>query len=133
MSTKLTALAFLETLGVSALAVIAPIHAVMLMVVFLPVADMVTGILASRKSGQKISSAGLRRTVAKITVYEIAILLAFGLQQTGLDGGLPLAKLCASMVALTELKSVFENIDVVVGKPVFGELIDRLRGQVHKK
>ena len=57
---------FITGLLVSTVAVFAPIKAVILVTGILIFADLFTGIMAARKKGEKITSAGLRRTTSPI-------------------------------------------------------------------
>jgi hypothetical protein len=85
----------------------------------LSLVDLVTGILASRKSGIPITSNGLKRTVLKVAIYEVAVLCAF-LVGTYLTGPMvPILNICSSLIGLTELKSVLENLDIINGGSFF--------------
>lgn len=117
---------YLEALLISAAAIFAPIEASLIAMMALTVSDMITGILAARKQALPITSAGLRRTVSKIFVYESAVLMAYVAQKYLLSEILPLSKLCTGLIAVVELKSLFENLDIIYGQPLFKALIDKI-------
>lgn len=117
---------WLMGLLVSTLAVFAPIKALLLVTGLLIFSDLISGILSARKKGQKISSAGLRRTVTKVMVYNAAIMLGFVTETYMLDGFLPLSKIAAGLISVVEMKSILENLDTINGNPIFKTLIDKL-------
>jgi phage-related holin len=103
----------------------APIHTLMLVVVALVILDLITGMMAAHKKQEKISSAGIRRTVSKFLVFEVAILAGFLIQYI-LKDLIPIANLVAGVIALTEGKSLFENLNVIYGQDLFTKVITNL-------
>lgn len=85
---------------------IAPVKAALIAVLALTALDLVTGLLAANKRGEKITSSGLKRTVVKIMVYELVVLLGF-ITETYLTGlWVPLTKILGGYIGIVELKSV---------------------------
>ena len=117
---------YVTGLLLSTLAVFAPIKALILVTGILIFSDLISGILAARKKGQKISSAGMRRTVTKVAVYNAAIMLGFLTETYMLDGFLPLSKIAAGLISVVEFKSILENLDTINGNPIFKSLIEKL-------
>ena len=117
---------FLTGLLVSTVAVFAPAKAIILVTLVLIMSDLVTGILAARKRGEQIKSAGLRRTATKLFVYEAAILLGFLVETFMIDGFIPVSKMAAGVISLIEMKSILENLDAINGSPIFQSLIKQL-------
>jgi hypothetical protein len=113
-------------ISLSALAVFAPIKALFLVTGILILSDLFTGILAARKRGQKISSAAMRRTITKVFVYQCAIGIGFLIETYMLDGFVPVSKIAAGLISLVEGKSIFENLDVINGHPIFKTLVEKL-------
>ena len=111
---------------VSTLDVFAPIKAVILVTGLLIFADLVTGILAARKKGQKITSAGIRSTVTKVFVYNAAIMLGFLAETYMLDGFIPISKIASGLIAVVEMASLLENLNTINGSPIFKSLIEKL-------
>jgi len=107
------------------LSVFAPAKSMILSGLSLVLIDLMTGILASRKQGIKITSSGLQRTIVKLAVYEIAIMLAF-LVQHYMVAEIPVANIVSSFVGITELKSCLENIDILSGGDFLKSIIERL-------
>jgi predicted membrane-bound spermidine synthase len=103
-------------LVISALAVFAPIHGLMLAVGFLIVFDTITGVIAAYRSGQEIRSSGFSRVIVKLFVYQGLIMSGFLMETLILpELGLPIVKLLAGVIGLTEFKSLIENIEKITG------------------
>ena len=117
---------FLKKLLLAGFAVLAPIHAVMVVVGILIVFDTITGIWAALKSGQTFSSAALRRSVSKAVVYQIAIISAFIVEKYLLQDILPASKLVAGLIGVVELTSVLENLNKIYGSDIFKSIITKL-------
>ena len=117
---------WLEALGLSVLAIFAPIKAVMFATGFMILADFVTGMWAAKKRGEKITSKGFSRTLAKIFLYEAALAVSFIVHQYLTGDALPADKLVAALVGLTELKSILENLDSINGTSTFKLIVDKI-------
>lgn len=107
----------------SALAALAPIHAVIITVGVLVFSDLATGIFAAVKRGERITSAALGRTVSKMAVYQCSVVSAYLVEHYMIDGALPAAKLVAGLVGVVELTSILENSEKVLGVPIFATVI----------
>lgn len=116
----------LEGLALSVLAVFAPIQGIIITTLILILSDLITGILAALKKKQTITSAGLRRTVTKLAIYLSAVCLGYLVEFYMISGLLPVSKIVAALIGLTEAKSIFENLDVLNGNPIFKSLIEKL-------
>lgn len=113
-------------------AIFAPIKAVIIVTGVLVVADLITGLIAAHKRGEKINSAGLRRTVTKTTVYLSAVCLGFLVEKFMIDSILPISKLISGIIGVVELKSLMENLNVIYGSDIFKSIIEKL-GSVNDK
>lgn len=114
---------------VAILSVFAPAQELLIATGVLVIADMVTGILAARKLGQPITSAGLRRTVSKMLVYQLAVGSAFLVQHYMAGDAVPISNIVSSAIGLTELKSIIENVDKIRGSSILKDLLSRLGSQ----
>ena len=117
---------WLEALVVGVWAIFAPIHAAIIVSGVFIVADMITGIMAARKRGEKVTSAGLRRTLTKFFVYEIALVLAFLGQKYLLDDIFPACQVVSGMIGVVELKSIFENMNALSGTDLLKIVLEKL-------
>lgn len=119
----------LTTLALSVVAVFAPLKTVMLALLFLVGSDVVTGIWAAVVTNQPLTSRRLARTVVKTFVYLTTICVVHVANKFLLSAGdfsLPLDTLIVSFIALTELKSILENLQKIQKQPLLQFLIDRL-------
>jgi uncharacterized membrane protein len=91
-----------------------PIKHFLIFTIFVVFADTVTGIIAAKKRGEKITSKGLYRTSQKVVVYFCGIMIFHGASVTF---GLPsqIVYSVSFLIAFTELYSVSENIKSITG------------------
>lgn len=116
----------LKAWSLALIAVFAPAQAMIFTSMALVLIDLVTGVWAAKKRGEIITSSGLSRTVAKLLVYESAILLAF-VTQTYLTGNtIPVANIVAGFVGITELLSCLENLNGISGTDLLKSLLEKL-------
>lgn len=123
---------WLQKILLASVAALAPIQAVMLSVGFLIFADLVTGIWAALKRGEKVSSAAMRRTVSKMVVYQLAVIGAFVLETHLLGGLLPATKIVAGVIGLVEFKSMLENSGAIVGGDIFKIILAKIGSENDK-
>lgn len=121
-----------QSLAIATLAVFAPIKAALATVLVLIIFDLISGIAAAIKKKEKIRSSGLRRTLTKLIVYELSMMLGFLAETYLLYGEIPIVKLVAGLIATTELLSILENCDVLLGQSVFKAIINRLGSESKK-
>lgn len=107
-------------------AILAPIQAVIISVGTLVALDMITGIWAAYKLKQPIKSSGLRRTVSKFLIYQIAIITGFIVEQYLIGGAMPITKMLGGLIGVVELKSILENANIINGTDLFKMIIERL-------
>lgn len=117
---------YLKTFLISVILVFLPIKATLITVMVLTMADLASGIAAARKQRKRITSAGLKRTIIKTTVYEAVVMLGFLTEQYMTGDAVPVVKVLAGFIGLTELKSVMENIEVISGMSIIKLLIKKL-------
>jgi len=117
---------FFEGLLIATIALIAPIKAALLTVFALLILDLVTGVAAAIKLKDPITSRKLKRSVGKFFLYEIGIIAAHIVQQYLIKDSIPALNLMTSLIGVTELKSILENMDRIYGQPLFKALIEKL-------
>lgn len=118
---------WLQTTAVIIVAFFAPIHQLLGLTLVLVVSDMVLGVYAAVKRGETISSKKLRRTLSKILGYEVGIILGF-IIESKFGFGIPLVKIVASVIGLTETKSIAENLSTITGADFLKIITDKLQG-----
>jgi phage-related holin len=88
--------------------------------------DTITGLLAAMKQNQKITSRGIWRTLEKIVIAGIAIMLAYGFELLFVPD-LPLTKGVAMIISFAELKSNMENYQKITGVDVSSVWMQRIK------
>lgn len=105
-------------------AFLAPISTVIFAVLFLIFVDLITGILASIKEKATITSSAMSRTIAKVFVYCTTIIVTYVVHKYLLVGfDFPIESIVSGFIALTEMKSILENLDRISNHSVLKDLI----------
>jgi phage-related holin len=115
----------------SLLAILAPIKATLLVVGFLIIVDLITGILKAKKEKKDISSARLRDSISKMLIYHTAVISGY-VVQTWMLPEIAIVKIVSGLIGAVELKSIYENLNVLHGSDIFKVLLDKL-GSINKK
>lgn len=110
----------LSNLVVAVMAVLAPIQSIMIVVAILIGADFITGIMKAYRLKEAITSRALARSIYKMCFYQLAVLSAFLLETYLIPDVLPVTKLVAGVIGLTEFLSVLENTQKVTGVDLKG-------------
>ena len=91
-----------------------------------------TGRMAAKHRGEAIKSSGYRQSVKKYVLYMLGILISeLFIRVFSLP--IPLTYMVAGVVALTEIKSIFENIETVTGVDLWGYVGERLTRLILRK
>ena len=112
--------------------VLAPIKAVMITVGVLVFADLIFGIWAARKRGEKITSARMSHSIQKALVYQGAVITGFLVEKYLMDGLLPVCKIVAGLIGSVEMKSLLESANDILGQPVFKALNSTLKPKIEE-
>lgn len=104
-----------KTLVLSVVAVLAPIKALLYTISLLILADTITGIMAAYKRGEEINSKGFKKTITKLFLYNLMVVLAFLMEKYIFESLIPFVKIGAAAIAITEFKSVIENFESITG------------------
>ncbi len=102
-----------------------PVQNAIIATVVIVFLDLVLGVSASLKEGYRISSRSLRRTVSKILVYEITIILAYVIEAYMID--YPLLKAATGLIGIVEGKSCLENLYRLTKVDVLKMIIDKFQ------
>jgi phage-related holin len=125
---------FLKNVGLMLISFLAPITSAILAVYFLIFVDLVTGLWASIKEKQPITSSALSRTIGKILIYSTTIVVSFVVHKYLLGGfELPIEALVSGFIAITETKSIFENLNRLSNNKALGDLILILSNERQKR
>jgi len=109
------------------LAYFEPTKIALLTVAGLCFSDMILGMIASVKRGEKLSSKRARDTVNKMASYGIAILVSFVIEKELLNNDFPAMKIGLVTISLWELWSMDENFQSINGFSLFKPLINVLK------
>ncbi|WP_299223495.1 phage holin family protein [uncultured Psychroserpens sp.] len=108
------------------LALLSPVNAVIVTMIFLIIVDFITGAYASFKNHVTIRSSRIGHTISKFFIYNLVILAAFFLEEH-IVNEVPFLKIIAGFIAITEIKSILENYNVIYGKNPFKALVNLIK------
>ncbi len=120
---------FLAGLCSWAMGFIMPVGHFILFAIILVLADFVTGVRAAKHRGEALRSRGFKRSIEKISLFIIAILLAHGLDVvffTSSGVSVRTTYVVAGLICVTEFKSNMENISQVTGAPLWAKVSEYL-------
>jgi len=100
--------------GFWASAMVAPVAPILWTMVFLIVVDFITGVVAAIRAKESVQSKKLFNTVSKFFIYNLVILSAHFIELHVIPD-LPMLKIVGGFIAITELKSIFENFNKIYG------------------
>ena len=89
--------------------------------------EFITGIFKAAKLKQELTSRQMSHTIIKLVLYNIAIITAYILQSLFDVDFIPIARIVAVSIGLTELKSVLENINAVTGIDLWKFILNYLK------
>ena len=119
---------------IMALSILAPIKSAVFSVYFLIFTDLITGLWAAIKEKQTVTSSKLSRTISKILVYSTTIIVAFIVHKYLLtDFELPIVSIVSGFIAITEVKSILENLNRISSHKVIKDLILILSNERNKR
>ena len=104
---------------------VADIEAALLAILFLILADTFTGIWSSVKKNQYISSRRAGRILSKLILYPLAVIVS-KVTQEYLSPEIPWVQVTAGIIAVVEIKSIFENMSTVLGFDLWARVKDAL-------
>lgn len=100
-----------------------PVRSFLLLTLLLVFFDMIAGMIAANQRGEQITSKAMRRTITKSISYFLVILGAQGFVKVfGVTDYLVFAM--SFLIAITEFKSIVENVESITGASLWGKIIE---------
>lgn len=116
----------LKLILMAAWAGLIPVHSAIITALSLPAVDLVLALTAAKRAGVPVTSSGIKRSVAKVVMYEAGIILAFVVESFLLGGYVPVTRMVTGLIGMTELKSCLEHLDDLGGNKLFATIITKL-------
>jgi phage-related holin len=101
-----------------------PVHSMVFVMISMVLADFVTGIWKSLKSGERISSKRMAETIEKMALYIIGIVASFVLEKLIDIEGLRIVWVFVTIIVTREYLSVLENIETITKTKIL-EIVSR--------
>jgi len=90
-------------------------HVLVLVIIF----DFITGILASKKRKEPILSRKMSRSIYKLLLYSLFLLVLYSLEVVLFGRLVPITKVGFGLILLAETKSGAENMDTIFNTNIF--------------
>jgi hypothetical protein len=127
-------ISLLNTIVASVIGVIAPLKAIVLIIVAAVFIDFGLAIYHALKKGIPITSRKMYQTIPKLLIYISVILIVYYSNIYIFEVPMDLHKIVGGFILLTEFKSIDENINLILGFSLFSQLTDFLsRGKNSSK
>ena len=126
-STSVSSTSFFNKVMIVFISYFTPIAGMVHVMLIFLLLDTISGIWASLKSGEKLESNKLRRSVYKFLWYTIAVMASWMMEKTFKMSWSNLAGIIAGFICFVELKSIFENITKITNEPVFMRILNIFR------
>jgi len=110
----------------SVLAFLMELRPFLILLFFLIIVDLITGMYASAHKKEKISSRGIYRTIEKILVQSSVVLATEGIKLVLLHG-FPLTFIVVFIIAVAEFKSIIENAETILHIEIWTFIKDKLK------
>jgi phage-related holin len=118
---------FITKVTLLIVAFLAPIQGLLTVLAVLIFLDLLTGVLASVKQKQSLTSAKLSRTITKTMMYLFTIVLVHMIaKHVLLKDDLPLTAMVSSFIILTEFQSILENLNRITKQNFITILINHV-------
>lgn len=125
---KLAAMAFFKVAIATSIAYVAPAHDLLIGMGVLIFIDLLTGVYkVVRKQGfRTLSARGFRSTADKMVLYPVGIVAAYVLEIHWMPE-LPVMRISTAWFAITETKSIFENLGSILGIDAWAAIWPRIK------
>lgn len=125
---KLAAMAFCKVAMAAVIAYMAPAHDLLIGMGVLIFIDLLTGVYkAVRNQGfRTLSARGFRSTADKMVLYPVGIVAAYVLEIHWMPE-LPVMRISTAWFAITETKSIFENLGSILGIDAWAAIWPRIK------
>ena len=118
---------YLLHLSVAIISIFTPVVPILLTIGVLIVIDFLVGIYRAFKMKEKITSRKMGNTISKMFLYQLTIISLFLFENYILMGILPVTKIGAALISITELKSIDESVEKMTGVGVWKKLVKIIR------
>jgi hypothetical protein len=106
------------------IAYFAPLVPSMVIITVFVIIDYISGVQASRKKGQPITSRRRKDSISKTLGYQLVLITSYLVEKFFLPN-FPVLKVSAGFIAFVEVTSIDENVKNITGKSVLKEILKK--------
>jgi hypothetical protein len=110
-----------------------PTYEMIAVTIFLLVADMITGIWKSIKTGVPVTAQKIGVTTEKMFAYMLGIICAYVVQHNITSDLIKVMLIFTSLISFREFKSIVENIEVITNTKIWGYIVKQLGSFIPSK
>jgi len=114
---------YLMPMFVAVISIFTPVIPMLLTIGVLIVIDFLVGIYRAFKMNEQITSRKMGNTISKMFLYQLTIISLFLFETYILMGILPVTKIGAALISVTELKSIDESVEKMTGVGIWKKLV----------
>ena len=125
---------YLMPMFVAVISIFTPVIPMLLTIGVLIIIDFLVGIYRAFKMNEQITSRKMGNTISKMFLYQLTIISLFLFETYILMGILPVTKIGAALISVTELKSIDESVEKMTGVGIWKKLVKIIkRGESNTK
>jgi hypothetical protein len=125
---------YLMPMFVAAISIFTPVVPMLLTIGVLIIIDFLVGIYRAFKMNEQITSRKMGNTISKMFLYQLTIISLFLFETYILGSIMPVTKIGAALISITELKSIDESVEKMTGVGVWKKLVKIIkRGESETK
>jgi|GEM_PF-3173632 len=110
-----------------------PTYEMIAVTLFLLVADMITGIWKSFKTGVPVTAKKIGVTTEKMFAYMLGIICAYVVQHNITGDLIKVMLIFTSLISFREFKSIVENIEVITNTKIWSYIVKQLGSFIPSK
>ena len=114
---------YLMPMSVAIISIFTPVTPILLTIGVLIMIDFFVGIFRAFKMNEQITSRKMGNTISKMFLYQLTIISLFLFETYILLGILPVTKIGAALISVTELKSIDESVEKMTGVGIWKKLV----------
>lgn len=118
---------YLSPLFVAIISIFTPITPILLSVGVLIIIDFIVGLWRAFKMKEQITSRKMGNTISKMLLYQLTIISLFIFETYILGSIVPVTKIGAALISITEIKSIDESVEKMTGLGVWKKLVKIIR------
>lgn len=95
-------------------------------IIFLLIADMITGIWKAIKNGEPVTAELIGKTITRMILWNVGILCSFLVQSVITSNAIPIMLIFSMLICVREFKSIIENIEAITNTKIWEYIVTQI-------